>query len=74
MWYGILFGSLIEAASAIVPERISGNAKVAWAAARIISQESAISSPPPQQIPFIAAMTGLLSWGSSCKPPKPPIP
>src|SRR3989338_258990 len=67
-------GSLIEAASATVPERISGSAKVALAEHRIRSADSASSRPPPQQMPFTAAITGLFRLGSSCKPPKPPTP
>ena len=50
-------GSLIDAASATVPERISGKANVAVSDAIRMSQESASSSPPPQQMPLIAAMT-----------------
>ena len=68
------FGSFIEAASATVPELISGRAKVAVSEARIISHEKAIYSPPPQQLPLIAAITGLFIFGSSCSPPNPPTP
>ena len=56
------------------PTRGSGSAKVAFAEARIRSQLSASSSPPPQQMPFTAAITGLFRFGSSCKPPNPPTP
>ncbi len=58
-------GNLIEAASATVPDRISGSAKVALSLARMRSQLNANSSPPPQQMPFTAAITGLLRFGSS---------
>ena len=68
------FGSFNDAASATVPERISGKANEACSAANIISAERANSRPPPQQIPFTAAITGLFMWGNSCKPPKPPTP
>jgi hypothetical protein len=68
------FGSLIEAASATVPDRISGRAKVACSAARMMSADSANSSPPPQAMPFTAAITGLFRPRNSCSPPKPPLP
>ena len=58
----------------MVPELISGNAKVACSDAKIRSAESASSKPPPQQIPFTAAITGLFRPGNSCKPPNPPTP
>ena len=67
-------GSFSAAASAMVPERISGRAKVEVSEARIRSQEIASSSPPPQQMPLTAATIGLLRCGSSWMPPKPPIP
>ena len=67
-------GSFMEAASATVPDWISGRAKVACSAAMRMSQDSAISKPPPKASPLMAQMTGLLSPGSSCKPPKPPTP
>ena len=40
----------------------------------IMSQDSASSNPPPQQIPFTAAITGLFMPRNSCNPPKPPTP
>ena len=52
----------------------SGKAKVACSATRRISALSASSSPPPQQIPLMAAITGLFSARNSCSPPKPPTP
>ena len=67
-------GSLIVAASARVPARISGSANVAVLDARMRSHESASSNPPPTAIPLTAAITGLSSPGSSCNPPKPPTP
>ena len=42
--------------------------------ARIMSHESASSNPPPTAMPLTAAMTGLSSPGSSCRPANPPAP
>ena len=68
------FGSLMVAASARVPARISGRANDAVLDARIMSHASASSNPPPTAIPLTAAMTGLSSPGSSCRPANPPAP
>ncbi len=67
-------GSLMVAASATVPERISGSAKRAWSAAMIKSADKASSKPPPTAMPLTAAITGLLRSGSICRPPNPPTP
>ena len=74
MWWGMRRGSLMVAASARVPALISGRLNEADSAARMRSQERAISKPPPTAMPLTAAMTGLLRSGSSCRPPKPPTP
>ena len=73
-WYGMRRGNLMVAASATVPELISGSANVACSAAMMMSAEIISSKPPPKAMPFTAAMTGLFSPGSSCRPPKPPTP
>ena len=57
-------GNLIVAASAKVPDLISGNAKRTWSAAMMRSADSANSNPPPTAIPLMAAMTGLLRPGN----------
>ena len=46
-------------AMATTPRLTSGNAKMALDEAKIKSQLMIISQPPPKQIPFTAAMTGL---------------
>ena len=57
------FGNLIVAASAIMPDFISGTNEACLAA--IISHDRAHSKPPPQHIPLIAAITGLFKFGNS---------
>ena len=74
MWWARRFGSFTAAASAKVPARISGSAKLALAEASIRSHDSANSQPPPTAMPFTAAMRGLFSAGNSWMPPKPPTP
>ena len=66
MLKGMRFGSLMVAASAKVPARISGSANEAVFDARIMSNERASSNPPPTAMPLTAAMAGLSSPGSSC--------
>ena len=39
-----------------------------------MSADNANSKPPPQQIPLIAAITGLFKPRNSCSPPNPPLP
>ena len=73
-WYGIRRGSLMVAASAMVPARASGSAKRACSAATIRSADKASSKPPPTAIPLTAAITGLFKLGSCCSPPNPPTP
>ena len=53
------------AASATVPERISGRANDAFSEAKIRSQDKAISNPPPQQIPLPEQIKGLFKYTSS---------
>ena len=60
-------------ASAASPTRGSGNAKVAFSAAMIRSQASAISKPPPIATPLTAAMIGLSQSKRDVSPAKPPL-
>ena len=71
---GMRFGNLMLAASATVPALISGRPKRAAEDARIRSQDSASSNPPPTAMPLTAAINGLFSPGSSWMPPNPPTP
>jgi hypothetical protein len=44
----------------IKPKLISGKEKTDFYEAKIISQRSATSNPPPKALPLTAAMTGFL--------------
>src|SRR6185437_9117334 len=66
--------SLIVPASASTPTLISGRAKRACSSITMMSQPSTISKPPPQAMPFTAAIRGLSRLRGWFKPPKPPLP
>jgi hypothetical protein len=65
-------GSLMEAASATVPERISGRAKVACSAARMMSAGQRHLQPAAKADAVDRADHRLVHMRSSCSPPKPP--
>src|SRR5579871_346824 len=66
--------SLMLAASGTTPTLISGSAKRACSSSTIRSQPSTSSKPPPQAMPFTAAMIGLSRLRGWLRPPKPPTP
>ena len=60
-------------AAAMKPTFTSGSANVAVCAAMIISQDRAVSKPPPIAKPFTAAMTGFSKSNLWVKPAKPVV-
>ncbi len=61
----------MPAARAAKPTLGSGRANLAFSAAMIMSQASAISNPPPMAKPFTAAITGLYRSYREVRPPNP---